>query len=84
MGGCMIVLTGPQSTPDDLVELTDLADAVEVPLCAGPDQDWLSVTHLVCAPGWDACPIAAAHVTVASAFGVAVVRSPLTVAVTAA
>lgn len=77
----MIILTGPQSTPAELAELVALAGDLEVALCAGADEDWLRVTRLVLAPGWDSCPIALAHVAVADAFGVVVVgRSSASVA----
>ncbi|MEU7243365.1 hypothetical protein [Streptomyces sparsogenes] len=67
----MIILTGPQRTPDEVGDLAELAGLME---CAVTTSDtsiiWAEVSAMYRLDGWEACPLALADVAVAEACGV--------------
>lgn len=65
----MIVITGPQATPEDrglLAELAGLHGANPY----GAAVNWPLVSALYCVKGWESCPTAVADVSIAEALRV--------------
>ncbi|MET9480985.1 hypothetical protein [Streptomyces sp. NPDC006638] len=65
----MIILTGPQTSTDELGDLIEAAGLIGAQLTCSSDVDWALVERFYCLAGWDACPLAVADVGIAAAFG---------------
>ncbi|WP_405620321.1 hypothetical protein [Streptomyces sp. NBC_00076] len=68
----MIIITGPQSTSDELEALDDVASILNAVPAFSAALQWAVATALYCMAGWESCPLAVADVTIAEAFGLAV------------
>ncbi|KUN16462.1 hypothetical protein AQJ23_45125 [Streptomyces antibioticus] len=63
----MIIVTGPQATDEGRRFIAETAELLDgVPAWSAAIQ-WAAVTALYCLPGWEACALAVADVTIAEA-----------------
>ncbi|WP_435613305.1 hypothetical protein [Streptomyces sp. bgisy159] len=68
----MIIVTGPQSTDDEVGAIAEAAGLLGgVPAYAAVLQ-WATATALYCLAGWEKCPVAVADVTIAESAGLPV------------
>ncbi|MFE0326283.1 hypothetical protein ACFW08_05640 [Streptomyces sp. NPDC058960] len=68
----MIIVTGPQTTDEELGFLAEMAGLFGgIPAYSAALQ-WATATALYCLAGWEKCPLAVADVTIAEAVGLAI------------
>lgn len=72
----MIIVTGPQSTPDEREDLAEAAGLLDAHLTVEHDIQLADATALFCLPGWEACPLAVADVGIAEALDIPVKTLP--------
>ncbi|MEU1037646.1 hypothetical protein [Streptomyces sp. NPDC005907] len=68
----MIILTGPQSTDEEIGLLFEMAGLFGAHLTLSRTVEWAAVTALYCLTGWEKSPQAVADVGLANAFGLAI------------
>ncbi|MGW1547472.1 hypothetical protein [Streptomyces sp. NPDC002346] len=65
----MHVLTGPRSTPEQMGDLMEVSGLMDLPLLHHSEGALVDATTLYRAAGWDLCPLSAADVGIAEAYG---------------
>lgn len=68
----MIIVTGPQTTDDEVGAVEEMAALLEGLPAYSTAVQWATVTAVCCLEGWEKCPLAVADVAVADALGLAV------------
>lgn len=68
----MIIVTGPQSTDDEMGSVVEMAALLDGLPAFSAVVQWATATALYCLAGWEKCSLAVADVTIAEAFGLPV------------
>ncbi|MFG2292010.1 hypothetical protein [Streptomyces sp. NPDC048603] len=61
----MILITGPQQTPDERGDLAESAGLYGARLVCDDTVQWAEAELMLCLPGWEFCPLAIADVAIA-------------------
>lgn len=68
----MILITGPQRTPDEQGALAEAAGFHGALTVTSPGVSWPDVTQMMALPGWRECPSAVADLLIADALDIPV------------
>ncbi|MEO3974417.1 hypothetical protein [Streptomyces sp. CAU 1734] len=68
----MVMMTGPQTDPDDVGTLMECVGLFGAHLFTDDQADWTAVTAVYVLPGWESCPLAVADISIALAAGLTI------------